>query len=464
MTSSRAFITAAALTLVTAAPAAGAWQAPQPASTGAGDAASPDVAVNARGDALMAWVQDRGGSRRVVASVRPAGGEWEVPRTVSPPGRSAADPRVALGPGGRMVVLWRQVLGTRTIRQGGRATTQALYVARARERTVAARRWGATATLSSPRQKVGPPAVAIDRAGVAIATWHWGTGTRPGGPGYVGEVQTSESRRGRAWTTPRRVSASADCRGGSRLPDIAAGPDGHVAVWWECLRGPARGTVAAIGRGPAAGAWSRWRTLAVGTDAGQVLRIAVGPGGRVLAAGTHAAPSRIAGGIRWWRGVTGRGGLSLSRVGAPPAATSTRAGDAVAVSLDPAGAGLAAWTRPSGALAVADVPPAGDVGAPEELGDPAARLSSPAAGVAAGGRGAIVAVTGAGGAGARVTAFTRTAGGAWSEPQPLSAPGAIGADGSPRLGIDASGGAVAVWSRRDGGRNVVERAAFRPDA
>ncbi len=172
-------------------PAALAWGPPQRASSGAEDARTPGVAVSPAGDAIAAWVQERDGRGTVVAEAAPAGRRWSAPRRISSPGLAAIDPAVAALPGGGGIVVWRQADRTRVLR----GTRQAVYVVRARELT-AAGRWGPVQALSDPRQKVGEPQVAIDGRGAAVAAWHWGTGTRAGTPGHVGEIQLSEKPPG----------------------------------------------------------------------------------------------------------------------------------------------------------------------------------------------------------------------------------------------------------------------------
>ena len=85
-------------------------------------------------------------------------------------------------PDGRVVVVWRQVVGSRLVRFADLRRRKPVLVVRARERQAAATRWDRIQTLSSPRQTAGRPDLAIDGRGVALATWHWGTGNTVGGP------------------------------------------------------------------------------------------------------------------------------------------------------------------------------------------------------------------------------------------------------------------------------------------
>jgi hypothetical protein len=166
--------------------AAGAWGGPERASPGPLPARSPDVAANARGDAAAVWVRGSGRAAAVVATVRAAGGPWERAQAISRRRWPAIDPRVAVDPSGRVVVTWRQAVRTRVVRVRGERRRQAVYVVRARERLAQPARWERIRTLSSERHKAGAPEIGVDASGTALAAWHWGTGGRPGEPGFVG--------------------------------------------------------------------------------------------------------------------------------------------------------------------------------------------------------------------------------------------------------------------------------------
>ena len=153
------------------APALGAWGAPERASRGPEPAHSPDVAVNATGDAVATWVvgapPPRADRRERPPGRRRSGARR---RSISGSGRRAIDPQVAVDASGRIVVVWRQAVRTRTVRVRGVARRQAVYVVRARDKRVNDVLWGPVTVLSSDRQKVGPPELGIDDDGDAVAT------------------------------------------------------------------------------------------------------------------------------------------------------------------------------------------------------------------------------------------------------------------------------------------------------
>ena len=211
------------------------------------DATSPDVGLNARGDAAAVWVRGSGRARQIVASYKPLGGA-EPAGGISRRGRPSIDPKVAVGPDGRVVVTWRQVARSRVVRVGGEAPRPG-GPRRPGARAAAGRRaLGPVVTLSSPRQKVGRVFLGVDGRGLAVAAWHWGTGTRPGDPGYVGQVQYSEPR-------PRRGVDLAGARldGGGLRPGAPPARGRRV--------GRARGRLVAVrpGRRPVGGRGGRAR-------------------------------------------------------------------------------------------------------------------------------------------------------------------------------------------------------------
>jgi hypothetical protein len=445
---SRAALAAAALLGAATVPAAAAWDEARRASVGPLDATSPDVALNARGDAAAAWVRGTGRGRQIVVSLRPLGDGWSRPVGISRRGRPAIDPDVALAPDGRVVVAWRQVARNRVVRVGGRRRAQAVYVARARQRPMVAERWSPIATLSSPRQKVGRVFLGVDGRGLALVAWHWGTGTRPSDPGYVGQVQFSERPARGAWSSPRRASTARECVQ-VRRPRVAVGPAGHAAVWWQCDLGGGRSVGVAVARGPdeAFGAESR---LAITGDPDVSADMAIGPDGRAVAVSAADA------GLSWWRGPVAASGVRLAELPAlgTPERTEPGAGSP-RLAVGSSGDALSAWIGQGGVTRAAPI--AGDlgVGAPITLGQD---RSASRARVAVGrDRLGVVAWLSDG----RVLAVTRGADGNTSPRATLSRPG-VPFRRPPALAMDEGGTAVAMWSRRGAGRSMVERAVYTP--
>jgi hypothetical protein len=441
----RASLAAALLLGAAAAPAAAAWSDPERMSRGTMDATSPDVAVNARGDAAAAWVRGSGRARQIVATLRPLGGSWSRPEGISRRGRPSIDPRVAVGPDGRVVVVWRQVVGVRVVRTRGGRRGQAVYAARARERPIVAGRWEPVRTLSSPRQKVGRVFLGIDGRGTAVAAWHWGTGTRPADPGYVGEIQHAERVLGASWSAPRRDSTASGCLQ-VRRPRVAAGGDGQAAVWWQCDLGGGRSVAAAVAR-EAGEAFGNEARLPIEGGPEIQADMAIGPDGRAVAvSGTTEA------GIRWWRGGVTSSGVALAELPALGGAERlSRGAGAPRIAVGGSGDALSAWIAPGGTTRTAPI--AGDLGVAEPLTLGRTRGASRVRVAMGGSRLGAVAWL----AGGRVLAVTRGADGNTSPRAVLSPPG-VAASQPPALAMDTAGAAVALWSRRARGRSIVERA------
>jgi hypothetical protein len=438
---------AAALLLgVGAAPAGAVWGPAERASVGPLDATSPDVALNARGDGAAVWVRGSGRERQIVASLQPAGGSWSRPEGISRRGRPSIDPKVAVAPDGRVVVAWRQVVRDRVVRVGGARRAQAVYVARARERPLAGEAWEPVATLSSPRQKVGRVFLGVDGRGLALAAWHWGTGTRPSDPGYIGQVQLSERVLGGEWSPPQRASSAEDCVR-VRRPRVGVGASGHAVVWWQCDLARTRSVAAAVARGPDQPFGAETRLpIAGGREISADL--AVAPDGEAVAvSGTQTA-------LSWWRGPVSASGVALAAL--PAAGDATALGRGVGsprIAVGSSSDALSAWIEPGGITRTAPIADDLGVAAPLTLGsDPRSSRVRVAMG---GGRLGAVAWLASG----RVLAVNRGADGNTSPRAALSRRGVL-SDEPPALAMDAAGSAVALWSRRAGGRSVVERSRY----
>lgn len=442
------FLAATVVTLAGAAPAGAAFDDPSRASIGPLAARSPEVAVNARGDAAIAYVRGRRRDAMIVVGTRPAGGAWGEPVAISPRGRPAIDPQVAVDAQGLVVVTWRQVVGRRTVRTEDGRRRQALYVARTRERPITDSRWSPVTTLSSSRQKVGPPRLAMDASGRALAVWHWGTGTSRRSPGHVGEMQLSERASDGSWSGPVRVSRSRLCLQ-VRKPRADAGPRGHAAVWWQCDLAGGRATAVGISRAPG-GEWGPEVELPFRTEGRVAADLAISDTGRVAAVSAAGDGS-----LRWWRGEAGER-LSLREL--PALGRVERAGRRAGmpqVAIGSTGDALSAWTDRRGQPRLAPIAADLGVGAALALGPPSDDTGGARVAVAGTGRRGVVAWRAEG----RILASERSSDGTTAAGAPVSRRGAAG---SPAVGVDAAGNAVVAWTRMVGGTPVVERAETSP--
>jgi hypothetical protein len=401
--------------------------------------------MNARGDGVAAWVRGARREAMVVVSVRPAGGSWGEPVAISRRGRPAIDPAVTIDGQGGVVVVWRQVVRVRRVLTGEGVRRQAVYVARARQRALGSPRWSRIATLSSRRQKVGPPQAAVSAMGDVVAAWHWGTGTSPAVPGFIGQVQFAERPAGGVWTGPKRLSRSPLCSE-VRRPRVAVGTLGDAVVWWQCdLRG-GRSTGMAVSR-PSGAAFGPEGELPFIQRGDVMADLAVAPTGRATAVSAGSD-----GTLSWWRGDVD-GTLQLASLAA---LTTTERIDGDAgpprIAVGATGDALTAWTdllgRPRAAPVATDL----GVGAPVSLGDAVRRPGPTDVAVGDGRQGAV-----AWHADGRVVASQRSATGGFAPAQAISGAGVVQGD-PPAVASDGVGGAVVVWTRETGGRTVVERA------
>lgn len=441
---------AGAALLAAAGPAAAAWESPQRASKGPLAAHSPTVSLNGRGDGAAAWVRGTGRAAMIVVSLRSAGGSWSDPVAVSRRGRPAIDPAVAVDPRGHVTVAWRQVVGSRLVRSRGALRRRAVYVARVRERLIADDRWGAIATLSSPRQKVGAPQLGVDEAGRAVAAWHWGTGTTPRDRGYVGQVQIVERPGDGGWTRPRTVSTSSLCTE-VRRPRVSVGPRGGAVVWWQCDLPRRRSTAVGVAHAPGDG-FGPEVELPFRTEGDVSAHLAISAAGRAVAV---SADGR--GGLRWWRGEVGS---TLRLTGVPALGGAERAETGAGgprIAVNAAGDALSAWSDrfavPRAAPMAVDL----GVGASAALDLPGTAASRVRVTIGGSVRRAVVAWIADG----RVYAATRAVDGAIEQGIPISGIGVSDRD-PPALASDATGNAVMLWTRILRGRPVVERVVSVP--
>jgi hypothetical protein len=276
--------------------------------------------------------------------------------------------------------------------------------------------------------------------------WHCGTGTTPRAPGFVGEDQVVERAPGGAWSAPARVSRSSLCSE-VRLPRVAVGARGHGVVWWQCDRPGAANTALAIARAPG-GAFGSETEMPFRRTGSVSANVVIADNGRL-----SAVSADDVGVLRWWAADVADP-LRLDRLPSlGPAERSDPQAGAPRIAANAAGDALTAWTdrfgRPRAAPIAADL----GVGAPATLGPASADTAGMRVGMADSGRRGALAWT----AGSRVLGALRGADGGIGPTEVLSGRGAL--RGAPAVAVDASGGAVVLWTRRIGDRMVIERAA-----
>ena len=215
-------------------PAGGAWSSARRISEPAAATESPKLAMDALGNAVAVWQRSTGHDSVVQAAVRPAGGEWSKPQNLSTSGEPAFNADVAIR-GGRATAVW-MALGDRhtAIETSSRAIDGA---------------WAPAQTISGPIGNASAPAVAVDDAGAAVASWRWSDGAF-----LVVQAATRTSQG--AWAPPEVLSGPG--RSASQ-PLLAMAANGSALVAW--LRFNGSWTAAQVASRPAGGSWGEARNL-----------------------------------------------------------------------------------------------------------------------------------------------------------------------------------------------------------
>jgi len=237
----------ATLSLPSGTASATVWPAPVPVSlTGlVGAVETADVAIGPDGTATAALVtyDDVSDTFRVATASRPARGAWSAPTTLSAPSVTSTEPAIAIGPDGTTTIAWRL------------APTEDDFVVQATTRAPG-QGWSPVQSISqqSTDEYVSGftnPEVRLAAAtdGSVTAVWPQWIAT-PGSEHF--EVQSATRSAAGAWTAPATLD---DREWGYRTPELAAGPDGQVAVAWGLAGsgGPDDGVFVRIRQG--AGDW-----------------------------------------------------------------------------------------------------------------------------------------------------------------------------------------------------------------
>jgi len=385
-------------------------------------AALPVIAMSPRGRAVAVWHLGKLGhfGFAVMGSVRTAPGVWTAPRRLDRMKTGGSDPEaVAVGGDGSAVAMWGGILPGTTTR-----VLRTASVARS------ARTFGPAASLSGTATYVALPHVGADAAGNAVAVWQ-----------EPGKVRGAARPAGGAWSAPEDVSTP----GLTGIDaDLAVSGSGTAVAVWTAF-GPA--TIVAASVRPPGGPWQPAEPLASpGTYSGDE-RVAVNAAGDALAVWVQTsgadnalvAADRPAGGA--WTPPQRLAALGQS----------FRIGD---VALDAAGGAVVEWrsledghyvvqvaTRPAAGAAWSAPAALLPKGVTQSAGEPAVVMN---------GRGDATLVWVQKG----LRAAFMPHGGRWT-PVELVAPAATGL-ADPGASIDAAGRVVAVWSRSDNLKTVVE--------
>ena len=390
-------------------------------SAAGGSAFAPAIAVDAAGNATVLWSRWNGTQFVVQASYRPVGGTWSAPVDLAG-GRQVIDPQVVVDRAGNATAIWRRVETDRSVVQS------------------ASRPLGGHVERTGGRRRVDPsvdytrrdvPQVAVDAAGVVTATWSRFEAA-PGQP-WKDTVQSATRATDGTWSTPVDLSPAGTS---ARTTDVAVDAAGNAtAVWRSAVDRPGRHPSCrrhVVGPDPAHDHRQRPRA----TRGSSSTRPAPPPpcGTASPAASTASRPRPVRSAARGPARSTSRAARSSTR----PAIAVDRQGTATALWQQYDGSGwiVTSATRTAG----------GAWSTPVSLSTPARDSWDPQVAVDLAGN-ATALWSRADDDGRVVEAARRPAGGEWSAPIDLSAPGDAW---HPQVAVDPAGNATAAWSRKDG--------------
>jgi len=221
---------------------------PAPLTMVPGSVEEADIAIAPDGTvvaAIVAW-DDPSDTFRVYATTRPPQGTWTAAVPLSEASTESTEPSIAIGPDGTTTIAWRL------------AATEDDMVVQARTRTPG-HDWSPVQSLSqqSTDEYVSGftnPEVRLAAAsdGTVTAVWPQWVGTSPN---EHFEVQGATRSAAGGWTPAQTLEAR---EWGYRTPELAAGPDGRVALVYG-LASTADGVFVRTRSG--AGPWSPLKRL-----------------------------------------------------------------------------------------------------------------------------------------------------------------------------------------------------------
>jgi hypothetical protein len=231
--------------------AAAVWPAPVPLPGLTGAVQDIEVAIGPDGTVVAAFVNydETTDTFRVATSSRPARGTWSAPQTLSAPSVTSTEPAIAIGPDGTTTIAWRL------------APTEDDFIVQSATRAPG-KGWSPVQFLSAQSTDeyvsgMTNPEVRLAAAtdGSVTAVWPQWIPT-PGSEHF--EVQSATRSAAGTWSAPDTLDAN---EWEHRTPELAAGPNGQVAVAWGIpgSGGPDDGVFVRIRKGT--GAWGQRQRL-----------------------------------------------------------------------------------------------------------------------------------------------------------------------------------------------------------
>ena len=188
----------------------GEWSEPQNVSAPGQDAYHAQLAMGRGGSAVAVWSRSDGARNVIQAAALPAGGAWGKPADLSDAANVTRNPHVAVGGDGAAVAVWERSDGDYSIIQASVLTPGGA--------------WSVPQQLSVPGGNATSARIAMDDAGDALAIWRWYDGLN-----WI--LAASYRPAGHDWQRVRQVSVSGFSAG---PPGLAMNGSGRaVAIWTE---------------------------------------------------------------------------------------------------------------------------------------------------------------------------------------------------------------------------------------
>ena len=195
------------------------------------------MGVDAAGNAVVTFVAANAAPRTLRYATKPAGGPWSAADDLSDPAEGVASPfyDLVVTPGGQATVAWQLYLPLPTTAASSSPPS-----------VPPGGTFGEPETISSATTDTWEPALAVNAAGVATATWYQDNAT--GGSDIKAATRTADG----TWSAAQDVSAA----GGYNVsPDVVVDSAGTSTAVWT------RSEVGQLGKlhyssRPAGGTWS----------------------------------------------------------------------------------------------------------------------------------------------------------------------------------------------------------------
>ena len=406
------------VSVVPAAASTWSWSTSATLSLTGGNASNTQVTVSPNGLATAVWERYDGTNDRIQSSTSQSGGAWSTPANLSLTAGDASNAQVTVSPTGLATAVWERYDGTHYRIQS--STSQSGGA------------WSTPVNLSFEGGHALEPQVTVDSTGLATAVWSRNDGTH-----Y--RIQSSTSQSGGAWSTPANLSLTG---GNASSPKVMLDSSGLVTAVWI------RNSILQASNLPSGESWSTPVDVSVAGRTASTPSLTVDSTGRAIAVwkDTASGNSRV-------QSSTSLQGAAWST----PSNVSTSNPVYPEVTVDSNGLATAAWSHNDGdkhiiqsstSLNGAAWSTPVNLSVTEDARDVELGVSAD---------GLVTAVFELD-FGTRIQATTSLNGASWSTPVNLSDEG--GSAQGPKVTVDATGVAIAIWSRNNGTHSVVQSSTF----